>query len=134
MQRSSTSPLRHRATPRRRLQPGEARLDALERGDDAVAARGGGGLEIATLQDVEEDVGDLRGSAAAFRLVPLVEPVAHAEDAEDDEGRRQVAEEAFVDAVAVGALDGAIVLAPGPGGARGHGPGKAGFLGEEDLE
>src|SRR5215471_4796059 len=133
-ERASAPPLRDRATTRRRLQPGQTRVDALEGGADAVAAWRAGGLEVAALQHVEEDVGNLRGGAAAFGLVPLVEPVAHAEDAEDHEGRGQVAKEPFVDAVAVGALDGAIVLAAGAGRARGHGSGQPGLLGEEDFE
>src|SRR5215470_16001678 len=75
-EQASAPPLRDRTTPRRRLQPSQTCVDALEGGDDTVAARRAGGLEVAALQHVKEDVGNLRGGAAAFGLVPLVEPVA----------------------------------------------------------
>src|SRR5206468_3424451 len=107
-------PPRRSAPPRRRFQSGQARLDPLQRRGDAVAAGDPVRLQITSLEDVNEDVGDLHRAASSLGLVPLVEPVAHAEDAEHHQGGRQIAEEALVDAVTIGALDGAVVLTPRP--------------------
>src|SRR5262245_30456464 len=122
------------ATARGRFQPGQARLDAFQRRADAIAARRRRLLEVAALQDVQEDIGDLGGTVAALWLVPLVEPVAHAENAEHHQGGRQVPEETFVDAVAIGAFDRAVVLTPRPRRALRHGRRQAGLLGKENLQ
>jgi hypothetical protein len=63
-----------------------------------------------------------------------VEPVAHAEQAEHHESRRQVAQQPGLDAVADHALDGLVVLALGPLGARGHGRRQPTLLAEEHRE
>src|SRR3954468_4911457 len=69
------------------LQARHARLDARER---SIAARRPGRTpgEVAALEEIDEDVGDLPRAQRALGLVPLVEPVAHAEDAEHDERGR----------------------------------------------
>jgi hypothetical protein len=117
----------------RTFQPRQACLDARER---VVAARRGGRQlgEVAALEEIDEDVGDLPGAQRALGLVPLVEPVAHAEDAEHDQRRRQRAQAAGLDALAHHALDRAVVLALGAGRLGGHRRRQAALLGEEDGE
>ena len=90
--------------------------------------------EVAALEQRDEHVGDLSRAALAVRPVPLVEPVAHAEQAEDDEPRRQVAQQAGLDALADHPRDGLVVLALGPGRARRHGRRQPALLAEEHRQ
>src|SRR5687767_16005260 len=66
------------------FEAGEALVDAGQ-GLGLAAARAGAVGEVAALEQVHEDVGDLLRAHRALGAIPLVEPVAHAEDAEHDQ-------------------------------------------------
>src|SRR5205814_9777859 len=92
------------------------------------------GAQEAALDQREERGGDFLGAPGPRRVVPLVDPVEHAQEPEDDEARRRLPEDAAPDDLDHDRLDALVVAVLLRRQLTGEAGGQAGLLAEEHRQ